>query len=92
MEVLAATPALAPRQQGPAPPFYRPRNARATPLYQLFETYYEDVKALWEERFEKNTAIGAVSSIPSSLATSIVARSKRASPDSSAMHVEASAC
>ncbi len=53
MEALAATPALAPRQQGPAPPFYRPRNARATPLYQLFETYYEDVKALWEERFEK---------------------------------------
>ena len=35
------------------PPLYRPRNARASPLYQLFETYYEDVKAVWEERFEK---------------------------------------
>ena len=35
------------------PPLYRPRNARASPLYQLLETYYEDVKAIWEERFEK---------------------------------------
>ena len=35
------------------PALYRPRNARATPLYQLFEAYYEDVKAIWEERFEK---------------------------------------
>ncbi|TDI36472.1 MAG: hypothetical protein E2P02_25130 [Acidobacteria bacterium] len=32
---------------------YRPRNARASPLYQLFESYYEQVKAVWEERFEK---------------------------------------
>ncbi len=53
MEVLAASPALAPSQQGPAPPFYRPRNARASPLYQLMEAYYDDVKAVWEERFEK---------------------------------------
>lgn len=36
-----------------APRLYRPRNVRATPLYQLLEAYYEDVKALWEERFEK---------------------------------------
>ena len=35
------------------PGLYRPRNARATPLYQLLESYYEDVKALWEERFER---------------------------------------
>ena len=35
------------------PPLYRPRNARASPLYQLLETYFEDVKAAWEERFEK---------------------------------------
>ncbi len=35
------------------PALYRPRNARATALYQLFEAYYEDVKAIWEERFEK---------------------------------------
>ena len=30
---------------------YRPRNARASPLYQLFEAYYEDVKA---ERVNKH--------------------------------------
>ncbi len=35
------------------PPLYRPRNARASPLYRLFETYYEDVKAVWEERFRE---------------------------------------
>ena len=35
------------------PRLYRPRNVRATPLYQLLEMYYEDVKALWEECFEK---------------------------------------
>jgi hypothetical protein len=35
------------------PRLYRPRNARATALYQLLEAYYEDVKASWEERFEK---------------------------------------
>ena len=34
------------------PSLYRPRNARASPLYQLFETYYDEVKAVWEERFE----------------------------------------
>jgi Putative transposase/Transposase zinc-binding domain len=34
-------------------PFYRSRNVRATPLYQLLERYYEDVKGVWEERFEK---------------------------------------
>ncbi|NIS83238.1 MAG: hypothetical protein GTO14_24230 [Anaerolineales bacterium] len=31
---------------------YEPRQARETTLYQLLERYYEDVKALWEERFE----------------------------------------
>ena len=35
------------------PRLYRPRNPRASPLYQLLETYYEQVKAIWEERFEK---------------------------------------
>ena len=35
------------------PALYRPRNARATALYQLLEACYEDVKAIWEERFEK---------------------------------------
>jgi hypothetical protein len=33
--------------------FYRPRQARATPLYQFLEAHYQEVKALWEERFEK---------------------------------------
>ena len=32
---------------------YRTRNPRATALYRLLEAYYEDVKSLWEERFEK---------------------------------------
>ena len=35
------------------PRLYRPRNARASPLYQLLETHYEEVKAIWEQRFEK---------------------------------------
>jgi hypothetical protein len=35
------------------PALYRPRQARETPLYQLVEKYYEDVKAVWEDRFEK---------------------------------------
>jgi hypothetical protein len=32
---------------------YRPRNPRKTALYQLMEAHYEEVKALWEDRFEK---------------------------------------
>jgi hypothetical protein len=32
---------------------YRPRDPRSTPLYRLVETYYEDVKGQWEERFER---------------------------------------
>ena len=35
------------------PPVYRPRQVRNTPLYQLLESYYDDVKAMCEERFEK---------------------------------------
>ena len=35
------------------PPMYRPRNPRASPLFQLFETHYETVKSVWEERFER---------------------------------------
>ena len=46
---------LAASSQPLAPPaLYRPRNPRATALYQLLEAYYEDVKAVWEERFEKH--------------------------------------
>jgi hypothetical protein len=37
----------------PAPAIYRPHQARKTALYQLVEKYYEDVKAQWEDRFEK---------------------------------------
>jgi hypothetical protein len=36
-----------------SPAIYRPRQARKTALYQLVEKYYEDVKAVWEDRFEK---------------------------------------
>ena len=46
---------LAASSQPLAPPaLYRPRNPRATALYQLLEAYYEDVKAVGEERFEKH--------------------------------------
>ena len=45
---------LAASSQPLAPPvLYRPRNARATALYQLLEAYYEDVKSVWEQCFEK---------------------------------------
>lgn len=49
---MAATPALVP-QQGAYPPAYRPRNPRATSLYQLVDNHYETVKGLWEDRFER---------------------------------------
>jgi hypothetical protein len=35
------------------PAIYRPRQPRKSPLYQLFEAHYEEVKAVWEERFER---------------------------------------
>jgi hypothetical protein len=44
---------------GPPPPAlacpaaYRPRNPRASSLYQLLETHFETLKRLWEERFER---------------------------------------
>jgi hypothetical protein len=47
---------------GPPPPAlaclaaYRPRNPRATSLYQLLETHFETLKRLWEaygRRFER---------------------------------------
>ncbi|HSF17872.1 MAG TPA: transposase zinc-binding domain-containing protein [Vicinamibacteria bacterium] len=45
---------LAASSQPLAPPaLYRPRNVRVTALYQLLEGHYEDVRALWEEQFEK---------------------------------------
>ena len=40
-----------PTEQVPA--IYKPRQPRKTPLYQLMEAHYEEVKALWEDRFEK---------------------------------------
>ena len=51
MGTLAASPPFF--SAGGYPCLYRPRYARATPLYQLLESYYEQVKALWEDRFEK---------------------------------------
>ena len=34
-------------------PRYRARHPRTTPLYRLVETLYDEVKGLWEERFER---------------------------------------
>ncbi|MGH9463011.1 MAG: IS91 family transposase [Vicinamibacteria bacterium] len=34
------------------PAVYRPRNPRATSLYQLLDTHFETLKRRWEERFE----------------------------------------
>jgi Arc/MetJ family transcription regulator len=31
----------------------RPRNRHASPLFQLVETHYDELKAVWEDRFEK---------------------------------------
>ena len=39
--------------QKASPALYRPRQPRKTPLYQLLETHYEEIKASWEDRFEK---------------------------------------
>jgi len=32
---------------------YQPRNPRATPLYRLFDSLFEEVRGQWEERFER---------------------------------------
>ena len=32
---------------------YRARSPRATPLYRLFETHFEEVRGQWEDRFER---------------------------------------
>ena len=32
---------------------YRARNPRATPLYRLFETHFDEVRGQWEKRFER---------------------------------------
>ncbi len=53
METVAATPARVPPTDD-CPPIYRPRNPRASSLYQLFDSHYETVKAVWEERFERH--------------------------------------
>src|SRR3990172_3363044 len=52
MGAMAPTHALVPTPDG-YPSLYRPRDAGASPLYQLLQAYYEDVKAVWEEHFEK---------------------------------------
>ena len=52
MGAMAATPAF-PDAADVCPPRYRPRNPRATSLYQLLDKHYETVKGLWEERFER---------------------------------------
>lgn len=52
MGAMAATPALFPKADA-CPPLYRPRNPRASSLYQLFDSHYETVKAVWEDRFER---------------------------------------
>ena len=52
MGAMGATPALLPNADV-CPPRYRPRNPRATSLYQLLESHYETVKEPWEERFEQ---------------------------------------
>ncbi|HXV61769.1 MAG TPA: transposase [Vicinamibacteria bacterium] len=49
---MAASSAFLPGAED-CPPFYRPRNPRATSLYQLLDKHYETVKLLWEQRFER---------------------------------------
>ncbi len=44
---------VATSQPNPALALSSPRQPQNSALYQLLEAYYEDVKALWEERFEK---------------------------------------
>ncbi len=51
MGPMAAAPAPVPRAEA-CSPLYRPRNPRATYLYQLLDTHFETLKRLWEERFE----------------------------------------
>ncbi len=52
MGTMAASPTPSPRADA-YPRIYRPRNPSATPLFQLAEAHYEDVKSVWEDRFEK---------------------------------------
>jgi hypothetical protein len=33
--------------------FYRPRNARDTPLYHLVEKHFDELERVWEERYER---------------------------------------
>jgi hypothetical protein len=49
----AAAPLRSLPQADACPKVYRFRNPRATALFQLVEAHYEDVKRLWEDRFEK---------------------------------------
>lgn len=49
----AAVPAGLPPQAALCPVAYRPRNPRATSLYQILDTHFETLKRLWEERFER---------------------------------------
>ena len=52
MGAMAATPGVVPKRGGYSSA-YRPRNPRATSLYQLLDKHYETVKGLWDERFER---------------------------------------
>ncbi|HVS01211.1 MAG TPA: transposase zinc-binding domain-containing protein, partial [Thermoanaerobaculia bacterium] len=38
--------------QSPLPQRYRPRQPACSPLYRLVESFYDEVKGSWEERFE----------------------------------------
>jgi len=52
MGTMAATSVPFPRADA-CPPRYRPRNPSLSSLYQLFESHYERVKSVWEDRFER---------------------------------------
>jgi hypothetical protein len=53
MGSVAAAAGLRPQTAPASPAAYRPRNPRASSLYQVLETHFETLKRLWEERFER---------------------------------------
>ncbi len=52
----AAAPVGSLARAAPCAAAYRPRNPRATSLYQLLDIYFESLKRQWEERFERRYA------------------------------------
>jgi hypothetical protein len=52
MRTVAAAPAFL-HGANLCPPLYRPRNPRATSLYQLLHKHYETIKGVWDERFQR---------------------------------------